>query len=148
MNVPFPSMEKAIMKTWITTALSSAGLLLLSALATDLRAAGPIVAHSRVSDVNGSTLLLPVGTPRRAFVKHIGPPDDQLSNDIWIYWNRRTNQPEFTEGFDTLLVIFHRDRVRQLRIVAEAPIRKLIAERDRLNPGALLGNLPPTFRAR
>ena len=136
------------MKTRITTALSFGGLLLFSAVATELRAAGPIVAHSRRSELNASTFLLPVGTHRHAFLKHVGPPDDQLSNDIWIYWNRRTNQPHLTEGFDTLLVTFHRDRVSKLRIVAEAPVRKLVAERDRRNPGALLGKLQPTLRSR
>jgi hypothetical protein len=134
------------MKFRITTALCSGGWLLLSAPATDVRGAGPIVAHSRTSELNASTFLLPVGTPRRDFLKHVGPPDDQLSGNVWVYWHRRTNQPHLTEGFDTLLVIFRRDRVSELRIVAEAPVRRLIAERDRLNPAGLLGKLQSTLR--
>jgi hypothetical protein len=136
------------MKTRIITALCFGGWLLACVPATDLKATGPIVAHSRTSELTASTFLLPVGTPRHAFLKQIGPPDDQLSDDIWIYWNRRTNQPRLSEGFDTLLVTFHRDRVSQLRIVADAPVRKLIAERDRRNPGALLRKMHPALRSR
>jgi len=87
--------------------------------------------QARESDLSASSLLLPIGTPRSDILELVGQPDEQLSADVWIYWNRRTNQPQLTNGYDTLLVVFRKDRVNEFRIVAEAPVRRFIAERDR-----------------
>lgn len=98
----------------------------------------PIIAHRANRALSADQALLPVGTPRAVIRKELGVPDLQLSPNAWVYWHRTTNRPELSAGFDTLVILFKADRVSDMKIVAEAPIRQYAAALAQRNPAATL----------
>jgi hypothetical protein len=112
-------------------------------------AAGPIVAYSDRSELSGEKLLLPVGTPRDFFLEKMGPPDVWLSPHVGVYWNRRTNQPQLTRDYDTVLVQFSQDRVSSMKIVPGIAIREFLVQREKGNSAAMVVAVnPPPARGK
>lgn len=101
-------------------------------------APSPIVAHRAGRALSPEQVLMPVGTPRATIRQEMGTPDLQLSPHIWVYWQRTTNRPDLSAGFDTLVIVFKTDRVSAMKLVAEADIRQLAAALAERNPAATL----------
>jgi hypothetical protein len=106
------------------------------------------VAYSTGRELSDTSVLVPLGTPRDSLLDQLGPPDAWLSPDVWIYWNRCTNQPHVTRDCDTLLVMFRKEYVQAFKIVPGAPVRRFLAAQEKRNPAAsLMASYLPTGRA-
>jgi hypothetical protein len=130
------------MKTCLLRAVWAAAVFLIAS-GDIVQAVEPLVAFSTTTESGTKRMLLPVGTRRTSFLEQMGPPDAWLSRDVCAYWDRRTNQPELTRGYDTLLVEFDQGRVSRLRIVAGAPVREFLARREKSSSGSRFATVAP-----
>lgn len=135
------------MKTCLLRASWAAAITLIASSPL-ARATEPIIAFSPQSSSSSNRTLLPVGTRQTSFLEQMGSPDAWLSREVCAYWNRTTDRPELSRGYDTLLVEFGEGRVTRLRLVAKSAIQEFLRQREKAAAESRWAALPPPTKPR
>jgi hypothetical protein len=72
------------------------------------------------------------GVSRAFVIERLGPPAAQLSENIWVYWDyTATDDSAKQRGWDTLIVTFGGNKVRDLKLMKGDEIRNLLVRLQR-----------------
>ena len=90
----------------------------------------PLIAFPKSQDYPGAPPYIQRGMKHKEVYRLAQTPFERITPDIWAFRGFKSNDEVANrQGFDTLVVFFHEDRVIDMKLVSWRTLKELVAQR-------------------